>query len=159
MVRFTGYAVLVYPLGREVGCKAVSQIVGGMLLQRAVRSWIVEISTDSDWGNEGNRCEVSVGDWNTTTGWYEILLSSRTIVTWDTGMNIMTVLLQTESGTVYQGDYLALKIKNSDTILREIDPDGRSSLRSPDTDPGYPNKEMAAGILFGPGLASILVLS
>ena len=118
-------------------------------------SWVVEIRTDSDWGTGGDKCEVSVGGWDTATGWYEIPTITVTTITWDDGQNILTILLQTGSATIYQDDYLALKLKNNDSGSHTIDTNGRSSLRSPDTDPGYPVPELAAGILLGLGLVGL----
>jgi len=119
-------------------------------------SWVVEIRTDSDWGTGGDKCEVSVGGWDTATGWYEIPTITVTTITWDDGQNILTILLQTGSATIYQDDYLALKIINNDSGSHTIDTNGRSSLRSPDTDPGYPVPELAAGILLGFGLVGLV---
>jgi hypothetical protein len=119
-------------------------------------SWVVEIRTDSDWGTEGDKCLVTVGGWDTDTGWYEIPTISVATITWDSGFNILTVLLQTDSGTVYIDDYLALSITNQDSCSHVVHTDGRSSLRSPDTDPGYPVPELATGILLGLGLFGLI---
>jgi hypothetical protein len=118
-------------------------------------SWVVEVKTDSDWGTEGDNCEVSVGGWDTDTGWYEIPTITATKITWDAGFNILVILLETNSGTVYQGDYLALKVANEDSSSHEVYTTGSSSVRSPDTDPGYPLPELAAGILLGIGLVGL----
>jgi hypothetical protein len=118
-------------------------------------SWVAEIKTDSDWGIDGEKCEVSVGGWDADTGWYEIPTITATKVTWDAGFNILIVLLETDSGTVFQGDYLALKVSNDDSSAHDVYTTGSSSLRSPDTDPGYPVPELAAGILLGLGLAGL----
>jgi hypothetical protein len=103
-------------------------------------SWVVEIRTDSDWGEGGDKCEVSVGGWDKDTGWYEIptVIAATKTRNSGYGYNILTALLQTASGTIYQDDYLALKIRNNDSGSHTIYTNGRSSLRSPDSDPGYP---------------------
>jgi hypothetical protein len=119
-------------------------------------SWVVEIRTDSDWGTEGDKCNVSVGGWNTGTGWYEIPTVAVTKITWDSGFNILIILLETSSGTVYKDDYLALKVTNDDSGSHTICTQGRSSLRSPDVDPGYPLPELATGILLGLGLVGLV---
>jgi hypothetical protein len=127
-------------------------------------SWVAEIRTDSDWGIEGDKCDVSVGGWNENTGWYDIPAITVTRITWDCGFNILTIMLQTESATVYQGDYLALKITNNDycddgedcCCYHVIYTQGRSSLRSPDSDPGYPVPEIATGLLLGLGLFALM---
>ena len=115
-------------------------------------SWVAEIRTESDWGTEGDKCEVSVGGWNTDTGWYDIPTIAVTTRTWCAGCNILTIVLQTVSGTIYQDDYLALKITNNDSGYHGICTCGCSSLRSPDTDPGYPVPELATVLLLGLGL-------
>ena len=65
------------------------------------------------------------------------------------------MLLETDAGTVFQDDYLALMIENNDSGSHTVYTDGRSSLKSPDTDPGYPVPELAAGILLAVGLAGL----
>jgi parallel beta-helix repeat protein/predicted outer membrane repeat protein len=118
-------------------------------------SWVAEIRTDADWGTGGDMCGVSVGGWNIDTGWYEIPTLNVTQITWDNEVNILKILLKTEAATIYQDDYLALSIKNNDSSSHTIYTEGRSSLRSPDTDPGYPIPGLASGLLLGFGLLSL----
>ena len=118
-------------------------------------SWIVRICTDADWGTEGDKCEASVGGWNTTTGWYEFLTSTQGTITWDGGKNILIVEFQANNVTVLQGDYLALKIKNSNSESRLVKTEGCSYLQSPCTDPGYPVAEVVSGVLVGLGLLGL----
>jgi hypothetical protein len=119
-------------------------------------AWVIELSTESDWGTGGDKCDVTVGGWDTATGWYEISTTTTASVVWDGGQNILKVELQTGSATIYKDDYLALKIKNTDSVCHEVYTDGRSSVRSPDTDPGYPIPELTAAILIGLGLVGLV---
>jgi hypothetical protein len=119
-------------------------------------SWVTEIKTDSDWGIDGDKCEVSVGGWDIDTGWYEIPTITVTKITWDAGFNILIILLETSSGTIYKDDYLALNVTNEDSGSHEVYTTGSSSLRSPDTDPGYPLPEIATGLLLGVGLVGLV---
>ena len=116
-------------------------------------SWYVFISTDSDWGTDGDMCEARVGGWDTTDGWYDI--ATITIVTMYYYNTILKVEVQAGAATIYQGDYLALEIKNNDSISHLVYTDGDSVLRSPDTDPGYPVAEVVSGALLGLGLVGL----
>jgi len=116
--------------------------------------WVVEISTDSDWGKKGDKCEVSLGRW-TNTGWIEIT-TTQTSVKWNNGQKFLTILLQADAVTINKDDYLALQITNTDTLSHQICAGEHSYLKSPDTDPGYPVPELAAGILFGLGMVGLV---
>jgi len=116
-------------------------------------SWYIQISTDSDWGSQGNMSEVNIGGWDTTDGWYDI--STTTIYKMHHNSNILELKLQAGAATIYQGDYLALEIKNNDSVSHLIYTDGASALRSPDTDPGYPVAEAVSGALLGLGLVGL----
>lgn len=118
-------------------------------------TWVAEITTDADWGTLGDMCDVKVGGWNTTTGWYEIPMKSVTKMTWDSEVNILVIMVEAGSATIPMGDYLALKITNNDTVDHPVYTSGSSSMRSPNTDPGYPVPELAAGILLGIGLIGL----
>ena len=115
-------------------------------------SWYIYVNTDSDWGTDGNLCEAKVGGWDTIGGWYDI---PATIGTLYFAGNIVIVEYQADPATIYQGDYLALEIKNNDSVTHLIYTDGASALRSPDTDPGYPVAEAVSGALLGLGLVGL----
>ncbi len=118
-------------------------------------AWVVELRTDSDWGSGGDNCDVTVGGWDTASGWYDISTTTESTVVWDSGQNILKVELQTGSATIYKDDYLALKIENNDSASHTVYTDGGSSVRSPDTDPGYPIPELPVAILLGLGLVGL----
>ena len=118
-------------------------------------SWIIKICTDSDWGKDGDKCETKIGGWNTTTGWYELPTSTQGTITWDGGQKILTVEFQANNATIWQGDYLALKIKNNNDDVHTVYTEGCSYLQSPCGDPGYPVAEVISGILLGLGLVGL----
>jgi hypothetical protein len=63
-----------------------------------------------------------------------------------------------ETVVIPEGCYLALELKNTSTQAHYIltGEGGKSScLRSPQTDPGYPLPEIAAGVLLAAGLAGL----
>ena len=97
--------------------------------------------------------EANIGGWDTTDGWYDI--STTTIYKMHHNSNILELKLQAGAATIYQGDYLALEIKNNDSVSHLIYTDGASALRSPDTDPGYPVAEAVSGALLGLGLVGL----
>ena len=114
-------------------------------------SWFVYLETTEDWGAD---CDISIGGWdvsNTGNEWYDISTSTGTKFSFSSG--ILTVEVQTGSGTISNGDYLALKIENtSSSNNHDVVTDGDSYMLSPSTDPGYPIPDIAAGILLGLGL-------
>jgi len=118
-------------------------------------AWVVELRTDSDWGIEGDNCEITIGGWDTASGWYEIPTTTASTLVWHSGYSILKVELQTGSATIYKDDYLALKIENNDSASHTVYTDGGSSVRSPDTDPGYPIPELPVAILLGLGLVGL----
>ncbi|MEE8373909.1 MAG: hypothetical protein V3R87_09330, partial [Dehalococcoidia bacterium] len=123
-------------------------------------SWVIELKVDAvPTFDAGGSWQASIGGWNTTDGWYEIPTLTAAIVSWDDGANALIVELQTDPATIPEGDYLALMATNQDLAAHSINTDGRSSLRSPDTDPGYPLPELATAILLGAGLLGLLAYS
>ena len=123
-------------------------------------SWVVELKVDAVPAfDAGGGWQVTIGGWNTTGGWYEIPTLTTAIVSWNDGSNVLIVELQTDPATIPQGDYLALMATNLDSAAHSINTDGRSSLRSPDTDPGYPLPELSTAILLGAGLLGLLAYS
>jgi hypothetical protein len=128
-------------------------------------SWVVELSLDDQGNNalaavancvdSGYLWEATIGGWNTSTGWYEIPTITTATISWDSS-NVLIIELQTDPATIFEDDYLALKVTNKDNVSHTINTDGRSSLRSPDTDPGYPLPELPTAILLGIGFVGLL---
>lgn len=120
-------------------------------------SWVVELRTGEDWGTNGIDYEIAVGSWDTdgSGSWSAFSTNNQGTIDWDSGQNILVVELQTGSMTVYEDDYLALKITNNTGSSHTVYTDGRSSLRSPDTDPGYPLPEIIGAILLSTGLVAV----
>ena len=119
-------------------------------------TWVVEIYTDSDWGEKGDKCEVSIGGWNTIDGWCDGISITQTTIKWNNGQNVLTIELQADAATINEDDYLALKITNQDAVSHKVCTGEHSFLRPPDTAPGYPVPELATGILFGLGIVGLV---
>lgn len=114
-------------------------------------SWVVSLETTANWGAN---CFAQVGSWNTSTGWHQIATTTGTHFAFANG--ILIVEVQTGSATIPGGEYLALKLGNSDGSAHTVKTQGQSHLVSPTTDPGFPVPEVAAGILFGIGLLGLV---
>jgi len=111
---------------------------------------------------------VVVGDFDPETG-YLNYFPMRTVVVIDAGnppdsdaLETVHIEVQAESATVPEGHYLVLGIENPTvdaatvyTGLQVDDSNLPSCVTSPQTDPGYPVPEVAAGALFGIGIAVI----
>jgi hypothetical protein len=121
--------------------------------------WLAELefcSQDAPPGppyGKGN-VKVSIGGWNPSTGWYDFPTWKQP-TTW-VNNGILKVLVQKGPVTVWQGDYLAVKIENMGPVSRVLCTDGSSTLSSPSTDPGYPLPELPTVILLGGGLAGLV---
>ena len=114
-------------------------------------SWVVYLETEENWGAF---CTAVVGGWNPDSGWYAFSTTTGTKISWDNGILIVKIMLA--AGTVYTGDYLALRIGNADSSnSHTVITNGSSYLVSPITDPGFPLAELAAGILLGGGLIGL----
>ena len=103
--------------------------------------------------------EALIGGWDTDNAgneWYEIPTITTYMMPYDCASNVLIIKLQTEAATIFQGDYLALKITNKDCVTHTVNTDGRSSLRSPDSDPQYPLPELPTVILLGVGFVGLL---
>ncbi len=121
-------------------------------------AWVLELATESDWGFDASDCDIDVGEWN--GGFTAFTTSKVTSVEWSSSGTsyIVKVTVQAGSETVHTSKYLALQITNNDSSAHMIytaEGDKASCLRSPQTDPGYPVPEIAAGILFALGLGGL----
>ena len=113
--------------------------------------WIITLRTDSNWVD---KCTVSIGGYNSSTGWYDIPTSLLDKY-WDGISSSTEIQLHSTLSTIYKGDYLALTINNTDTVDHEVDSSGYSSLLSPNTDPGYPVPELPTLVLTSAGLLAL----
>jgi hypothetical protein len=122
-------------------------------------TWKIEFSTEADWGIEGNDCVVTFGKWS--GGVYvpfATLVKVETV--WDEDGIIYIYKLEKQIGaqTVPEGNFLAVQITNNDSVDHTVytgEYEKASCITSPQTDPGYPLPEMAAGIMAGLGLTGL----
>ncbi|RZN33949.1 MAG: hypothetical protein EFT35_09985 [Methanophagales archaeon ANME-1-THS] len=112
--------------------------------------WVVGVRTDRNWGD---KCRVSLGGFNPTSGWYEIPTKDRS---WSWNIYVLDIALQADPATIKQGDYLALKITNEDEAAHTVHAGRYSLLRSPRSDPGYPIPELPALVLMSVGLLALV---
>jgi hypothetical protein len=114
---------------------------------------------------------VQIGDYNPVNGTFTpFIMNQLTILTGPVPVPVLppgaaeTTELQMQGpvATVLAGDFLALRVSNlsplAATIYCDLQPDGShlpSCVTSPQTDPGYPLSEVAAGILMGSGLLGL----
>lgn len=122
-------------------------------------AWVLFLSTDADWSSN---CDVEIGY---DDGSFNSLTSSATVLTrvnsYGAGPDYYIItkrVIQDASIMIPDGSYLALQITNtsgSDRVVYTAEGTETSYLRSPETDPGYPLPEIAAGVLLALGLAGL----
>jgi hypothetical protein len=122
-------------------------------------TWFADIATDAVWGTFGTDCVVKIGRWG-SGGFSEFSLTQAYQGQWSeaAATHILKVDVQMISEEVEDSDYLALQITNNSGSQRVIytgEGSQASCLKSPQTDPGYPLPELAAGVLFGIGLIGL----
>ena len=107
-------------------------------------AWIIQLKTDSFWGDQdSSNCIMNVGEWNTSgSNFSPFLTSTEFNLTYDNGTHIMRIELQLNSETVHQYNYIGLRIQNTDTENHMVYTDGESSMKSPNSDPGFPTPEI-----------------
>jgi hypothetical protein len=125
--------------------------------------WIMRLATDITW-NQGTfkKCLAEIGQWSSNGG-FEPLTGAFIPVAYNsvsgsTTAKILEWNFQMTDITIEQYKYLALRITNKDTLTHKIytgEKDQASCINSPQSDPGYPTPEIAAGVLFGLGLAGV----
>jgi hypothetical protein len=122
-------------------------------------AWKIELATESDWGTDGDKCVVSFGEWDGAN--YSAFATFELVsVSWSDSGNEYIFKLEKQSGskTIYENKYLAVQITNNDSkghTIYTAEGDKASCVTSPQTDPGYPLPEIAAGILLGGGLIGL----
>jgi hypothetical protein len=138
-------------------------------------NWVVDLITDSNWGNPLGpvpalglpvNCTTEVGQWD---GSSFVALSTPVQIAYSynyihpgnspqTLVAIIKFMIQTGPVSVDAGKYLAFRVINIDTMNHTIytgEGDYASCISSPETDPGYPLPELAAGALLGVGLIGV----
>ncbi|MFC1944837.1 hypothetical protein ACFLX5_05055 [Chloroflexota bacterium] len=115
--------------------------------------WIAHFLTDiSGSGLTFQDIGISVGLYDST--FHDWSFEECTMWTWHG--NVLHIELQRDPVTIKKGDYLALRIENKCVNAGvKIYTDGRSFLRSPCNDPGYPLPELSTLILIGSGLLGL----
>jgi hypothetical protein len=113
--------------------------------------WSIVLRTDSNWVD---KCTISIGGYNSSSGWYDIPTSS-VWKNWEDITSCIEIRSHPVLSTIYKGDYLALKINNTDTVDHKVDSSEYSSLSSPNTDPGYPVPELPTLVLTSAGLLAL----
>ncbi|HSW58922.1 MAG TPA: hypothetical protein VLH15_10990, partial [Dehalococcoidales bacterium] len=116
--------------------------------------WKLDLVSDADWGNQADLLYAEVGQWDGTT--FQMLEDDvdTKVVTPQSPPGVLIVELKVQSGalTIDNGKWLALRVtnnSNNDRIVYTGEGKEASCLTSPNTDPGYPLPELAAGILLG----------
>ena len=107
-------------------------------------AWIIQLKTDTYWGDSlSNKCIMTVGEWSTSGSIFSPFPTSAIdSLTYDNGTHILRIELQLSTETVHQNNYIALRIENIDSTLHTVYTDGESSIKSPNSDPGYPTPEI-----------------
>jgi hypothetical protein len=122
-------------------------------------AWIFQFVTDSDWGTQGSKCQIEIGEWD---GSFKSLtppplaLSSRKIST-----AIYSTLFQSKTITIGKGKLLALRVISLEKagkkhIIYTGEGNLCSYLRSTQTfSVAPPVPELPAGMLLALGLAGL----
>ncbi|HSW58356.1 MAG TPA: hypothetical protein VLH15_08145 [Dehalococcoidales bacterium] len=121
-------------------------------------SWGLTLVTDSDWGTNGDKCLVEIGQWDGASFISEVSTTAQITYTVSGLTNIVKLNIQTAPVTIANGNWLALKITNNDIkthVVHTGDSKHNSNLLSPQTDPGYPLPEIATIILLGAGVLGL----
>jgi hypothetical protein len=117
-------------------------------------TWNVTLKT-SKWTTT---CDVVVGIGDPSGSFSPFPEQSISSRSYSSAGGILEVKVTLGSQTVPQGSYLAVKVTNKSGSAKTIDTSGGVSwFTSPDSDPGYPLPEMAAGIMLGSGLIGLAV--
>jgi len=124
-------------------------------------TWITALTTDSNWApktTDTPKIIVEIASYNVALDKYSnFSTSTGTKFYVKAGKLIVEAEGMTGSETIPTGDYLVVTVYNNDSIGHMVDfTDGSSYLISPETDPGYPLPEIAAGILLGGGLIGLV---
>jgi hypothetical protein len=131
--------------------------------------WIITLTTGENWnsGRLSPLIGVEVGEYRPAAAIDKYRhFATQSGASWLSKLKIVVATAEEDQNasspdfTVHKGNYLYVKITNLDNrsglSSHEIScDDGDSTLSSPESDPGYPVPELAAGVLFGLGLAGV----
>ncbi len=123
-------------------------------------AWVLQIVTDADWGTKGSLCQMEIVEWNGIT-FNSLTPLPQNVSSRVNSTVIIKTLFQTGSLTIHKGRYLALRIKNLETlgknhIVYTGEGVNNSYLRSPETTSLFaPLPELPAGLLLALGLAGL----
>jgi len=130
-------------------------------------SWVLFLSTNQAWGTQGADCDFQIGSWDPddlsftqlTPDGADLHARGKNFITDTETWSILGERwVQSESIMIPEGTYLAIKIINGTGGSRNVNTGEYkycTYLRSPETDPGYPLPEIAAGSLLALGLAGL----
>lgn len=124
-------------------------------------SWITTLTTDANWApnpTDKPQITVQIGSYDVGSDTYSYF---ATLTGAKIYMKASKLIIEAEgligAETVLKDDYLVLTVTNNDAAGHQVYFDGgASNLISPDSDPGYPLPEIAAGILLGAGLIGLV---
>jgi hypothetical protein len=126
-------------------------------------SWVIRIATDSDWSAN---FVLDMGYW-AADGFHALTTVDSTLWYNDGFINqFKSVISKSRPGACQQfmvpkGTYLAVRITNNNGVDHTVYTGDHSNdkyfscVTSPQTDPGYPVPELAAGLLLGVGVLSL----
>jgi hypothetical protein len=125
--------------------------------------WVLRLMTDSDWGTNGNMCDVQLGYYDNVSPFFHTIGPLAASMYASKGI-LEARPINTPGDVVPSQAYLAIKVTNNDRISHDIycgwDSKTKagvyySCLTTPQSDPGFPVPEVAAGLLLGAGLAAV----
>jgi hypothetical protein len=139
-------------------------------------SWAIRFGTDADWGKTGAvpnfKCDIGYWDGTVFTilpmggispvfyaGYYEMQFQSVPSVGQTVPINTYLAVVVTNNSPVGTNALAGLHPIYTGQELADQSPTGKSfyysCLTSPQSDPGYPLPELAAGILLGAGILGL----
>jgi hypothetical protein len=126
--------------------------------------WVARIATDSDWGAGGSLCVPEIGYWNGTT--FTGLAGAPDVKYYASNFVVELKFVPIGGESISANTYLAVWLTNLDNGTHKVYTGEEltiggvkswyySCLATPESDPGYPLPELAAGILLGAGLLGV----
>jgi hypothetical protein len=123
-------------------------------------TWLITGFTDANWSSNFG---LQIGYWDPVSlkvTYFDVKVNMTNFGSVDAGGTVFKwiyeIVSQTGSETIPEGDYLVIQISNSSSKPHTVYTSGSSNLASPNSDPGYPLPEIAAGVLLGGGLVGLV---